>query len=151
MKKSKLTAKQKKFCKEYLIDLNATKSAIRAGYSVETANRIGNQNLSKLDIQEEIQRLQGHIEKKYDLRLENVLKDIESIKSKAIEIEDLNAGLKALDMQMKHLGAYTQKVEVSGDKDAPIKVECGLSPLVMQIIEGAKVHREMEKAENKDV
>ena len=49
---AKLTPKQERFCEEYLIDLNATQSAIRAGYSVNTANRIASELLSKLDIQE---------------------------------------------------------------------------------------------------
>ena len=42
-----LTEKQKRFCDEYLIDLNATQAAIRAGYSKKTANRTGPENLSK--------------------------------------------------------------------------------------------------------
>ena len=50
----KLTDKQKRFVDEYLIDLNATAAAIRAGYSRKTANRIGQQNLSKLDIRSAI-------------------------------------------------------------------------------------------------
>ncbi|MEL7659597.1 MAG: terminase small subunit [Acetobacterium wieringae] len=48
---AKLTEKQKRFCDEYLIDLNATQAAIKAGYSEKTANRIGTENLSKLVIQ----------------------------------------------------------------------------------------------------
>ncbi|MCX9003871.1 terminase small subunit [Citrobacter portucalensis] len=52
-----LTDKQEMFCREYLIDLNATQAAIRAGYSVKTANRIAAQNLSKLDIQNRIAEL----------------------------------------------------------------------------------------------
>lgn len=52
VKKSKLTAKQKRFCEEYLIDLNATQAAIRAGYSEKTANTIAAQNLAKRNIQE---------------------------------------------------------------------------------------------------
>lgn len=50
----KLTAKQSLFCKEYLIDKNATQAAIRAGYSKHTANRIGPQNLSKVGIKSRI-------------------------------------------------------------------------------------------------
>ena len=42
-----LTAKQKRFCDEYLIDLNATQAAIRAGYSEKTAYRTGADNLRK--------------------------------------------------------------------------------------------------------
>ncbi len=43
----KLTAKQERFVAEYLIDLNATQAAIRAGYSENTAQMIGSENLSK--------------------------------------------------------------------------------------------------------
>lgn len=53
-----LTPKQERFVQEYLVDLNATAAAIRAGYSKKTANRIASQNLSKLDIQEAIQKAQ---------------------------------------------------------------------------------------------
>ena len=45
-----LTDKQEMFCREYLIDLNATQAAIRAGYSVKTANRIAAKLLSKVDV-----------------------------------------------------------------------------------------------------
>lgn len=46
----KLTPKQALFVKEYLVDLNATQAAIRAGYSAKTARQIGEENLSKPDI-----------------------------------------------------------------------------------------------------
>ena len=46
-----LTDKQKRFADEYLIDSNATQAAIRAGYSKKTARAIGNENLTKPDIQ----------------------------------------------------------------------------------------------------
>ena len=45
-----LTAKQKKFCDEYLISGNASDAAIKAGYSKKTARAIGAENLTKLDI-----------------------------------------------------------------------------------------------------
>ena len=50
--KAKLNDKQVFFCKEYIVDFNATQAAIRTGYSEKTANRIASQLLSKLDIQE---------------------------------------------------------------------------------------------------
>lgn len=46
----KLTAKQSLFVKEYLVDLNATQAAIRAGYSEKTARAIGAENLTKPDV-----------------------------------------------------------------------------------------------------
>lgn len=52
-----LTDKQDMFCREYLIDLNATQAAIRAGYSAKTANRTASENMSKPDIQSRIAEL----------------------------------------------------------------------------------------------
>ncbi len=51
---AKLTPKQQRFIDEYLIDLNATQAAIRAGYSPRTARAIACENLAKPDIQEAI-------------------------------------------------------------------------------------------------
>lgn len=50
----KMTAKQDRFCHEYTIDLNATQSAIRAGYSEKSARKIGCELLTKPDIQAKI-------------------------------------------------------------------------------------------------
>ncbi|MDK8076129.1 terminase small subunit [Citrobacter freundii] len=54
-----LTDKQEMFCREYLIDLNATQAAIRAGYSAKTSNRTASENLSKPDIQSRIAELKA--------------------------------------------------------------------------------------------
>lgn len=53
---AKLTAKQQRFCDEYLIDLNATQAAIRAGYSKKTAYSIGQENLKKPEISAYIEK-----------------------------------------------------------------------------------------------
>ena len=67
-----MTPKQKKFCVEYLIDLNGTQAAIRAGYSKKTANRIANQLLSKLDIRNYIKDLRAKYFKKEIMTAEEV-------------------------------------------------------------------------------
>ncbi len=54
---NKLTAKQEKFCQEYLVDFNATQAAIRAGYSEKTAGVIGDENLKKPYIAEFIKSI----------------------------------------------------------------------------------------------
>lgn len=54
--KAAMTPKQKRFCDEYLIDLNATQAAIRAGYSVRSAQNSGYQNLEKPPIREYISK-----------------------------------------------------------------------------------------------
>lgn len=73
---SSLTDKQKRFCQEYIIDLNGTQAAIRAGYSKNTARQIAEQNLSKLDIQEYISSLQQKIGDKLEITAERVIGEI---------------------------------------------------------------------------
>ena len=51
-----MTEKQKRFCDEYLTDLNATQAAIRAGYSKKTAYSIGEENLRKPELKEYIEK-----------------------------------------------------------------------------------------------
>ena len=52
---ARLTDKQQRFVAEYLIDLNATQAAIRAGYSAKNADKIGSQLLGKTRVAEAIQ------------------------------------------------------------------------------------------------
>jgi|TARA_R110000782_G_scaffold193068_1_gene282679 phage terminase small subunit len=61
---AKLNAKQEMFCLEYIVDLNATQAAIRAGYSKNSANVIGCENLTKPDITERIQALKAERSKR---------------------------------------------------------------------------------------
>lgn len=58
-----LTDKQKRFCEEYMIDLNATQASIRAGYSKKTANVIASENLTKKGIKEYIKFLKDKLSK----------------------------------------------------------------------------------------
>lgn len=74
-----LTDKQRRFVDEYLVDLNATQAAIRAGYSSKTANRIGAENLSKPDIQREIQKRQKELSEKTNITQERVLREYAKI------------------------------------------------------------------------
>lgn len=75
----KLTPKQRRFIDEYLIDLNATQAAIRAGYSEKTAYSIGLQNLKKLEIQAEIQKRRNRLQNKLEITQERVLQELAAI------------------------------------------------------------------------
>lgn len=70
----KLTNKQRRFVEEYLIDLNATQAAIRAGYSEKTAGQIGEQNLKKLEIKKIIDRRLAELTTAAEIKQEDVLK-----------------------------------------------------------------------------
>lgn len=71
-----LTAKQKRFCDEYLIDLNATQAAIRAGYSEKTAYRTGADNLRKPQIEEYIAKRQKELSRSTEITQERVIKEL---------------------------------------------------------------------------
>ena len=76
---AKLTEKQKRFVAEYLVDLNATQAAIRAGYSPKTANRIGSQNLSKVDVQTEIEKRRATLRNKLEITQEKVIEELAAV------------------------------------------------------------------------
>ncbi len=114
---TKLTAKQERFCTEYIIDLNATQAAIRAGYSVKTANRIASENLSKLDIQRKIQELQQKRAERTEITQDRVLKELAGIGFAPITKGKIKAAdkTKALELLGRHLGMFTDKLQIEGD------------------------------------
>ncbi len=98
-----LTPKQKRFCEEYLIDLNATQSAIRAGYSEKTAESIGWENLRKPLIQEYIAEKQKEVQERTKVSVDFVINGIKEIALKGAKEENR---LRAFDMLGRHLGVY---------------------------------------------
>lgn len=75
----KMTEKQKQFCHEYLIDLNATQAAIRAGYSESRASEIGYQLLQKTTVQKHIQKLMADRSKRTEITQDMVLEELAAI------------------------------------------------------------------------
>lgn len=73
---AKLTKKQQLFVQEYLIDLNATQAAIRAGYSVESARDIGYENLTKPNIQKEIAKAMAERSKRTGVNQDRVILEL---------------------------------------------------------------------------
>ncbi|MBK0094845.1 terminase small subunit [Erwinia sp. S63] len=74
-----LTDKQEMFCREYLIDLNATQAAIGAGYSEKSANRTGSENLSKPDIAQRIVDLKSGRNERVEVNADYVLRCVVEI------------------------------------------------------------------------
>lgn len=77
--KPALNDKQSAFCEEYLIDLNATQAAIRAGYSKKTAAQIGEKLLRKVEIQEKIQQLKNERSARTDITADAVIRRLAEI------------------------------------------------------------------------
>lgn len=74
-----MTPKQERFVQEYLIDLNATQAAIRAGYSEKTAKSIGQENLTKPDVQEAIAAAQQERAERTHITQDRVLQELARI------------------------------------------------------------------------
>lgn len=76
MSKRRMTPKQRLFAQEYLVDLNATQAAIRAGYSSRTARDIGSENLRKPAIQAFIQEAMQKRAANVELTADRVLREL---------------------------------------------------------------------------
>ena len=143
---AKLTDKQTAFVREYLVDLNATQAAIRAGYSERTASRIGPQLLGKTCVREAIEKAQAkrarRVEVTQDYVLSNLVEVVERTmqrapvtnrkgeqvtdeEGRAVWTFDAKGANRALELLGKHLGIFTDKIraEVSGPDGGPMASE----------------------------
>jgi phage terminase small subunit len=112
-----LTPKQAFFVKEYLIDLNATQAAIRAGYSPKTANEQASRLLANVNVASVVQEEMDKRAKRTEIDADYVLTGIRNVtETVAKEGEGFNpqAALKGYELMGKHLKLFTDKVEHSG-------------------------------------
>lgn len=134
---SRLTEKQKRFAEEYLIDLNATQAAIRAGYSPKTAYSIGEQNLRKLEVRTYIDARLAEIRSEKTADAQEVLEYLTAVMRGGETEETLRlAGdgvqevteiavsakerLKAAELIGRRFGMFTDKAQVS--LAAPVQI-----------------------------
>lgn len=138
-----LTPKQEKFCQEYLIDLNATQAEIRAGYSQKTAGSIGQENLTKPEIQSRVTELRLEAQEASGISKEYVLDMIKQNLERAMQAEPVRdsqgaptgeykyegaVANKAAELLGKFLGIFVDKKEITGKDGQP------LSAPVIQIV-----------------
>jgi phage terminase small subunit len=102
----RLTEKQKKFVNEYLIDLNATQAAIRAGYSKKTAAEQAVRLLRNVNVQTYLQKRQKELQKHISITPERVIDELAHI---------------AFDDIKNYLSFRTEKTQVGqGDDGSPL-------------------------------
>jgi phage terminase small subunit len=138
-----LTDKQRLFCDEYLIDLNATQAAIRAGYSPKTADQQASRLLTNVKVQEYINGRQTKLADKLELDAEWVLRRLKDISDRCVQAEpvmtrvadgsliesgeykfDSSGANKATELIGKHLGMFGDKLDVTS-KGQPLKMITG--------------------------
>lgn len=142
----KLTAKQKIFCDEYIISLNATQAAIKAGYSKKTARKIAAENLTKPVIQNYISERMKQKESSLIATQDEVLQyltsvlrgesqttdtvlvgmgdgyqEVQEVKKKPSEKDRL----KAAELLGKRYGLYTDKISADVDMSLDISIDYG--------------------------
>lgn len=128
-----LTPKQQRFVEQYLVDLNASAAARRAGYSAKTAEWQGPQLLRKTHVAAAISAGAAAKAERTGRTVAAVLADIGRVRDDAMQlVTDPDTGaqsmrshkdaLKALELEGKHLGAFVERLEVSGSGGGPIKL-----------------------------
>lgn len=143
---AKMTPKQKRFCDEYLIDLNATQAAIRAGYSKKTAYSIGEENLRKPELKKYIDSRMAEKESELIADQDEVLKYLTAVmrgqtQAEVVVVENIGdymseartmkkapdekERLKAAELLGKRYGLYTDRIEQDVDMDLNITVDYG--------------------------
>ena len=103
--------KRRAFVREYLIDLNATQAAKRAGYSNRTAYSQGQRLLKDAEIQQAVQTAKE--ERAHDARLSAQMV-LEGLRGIAEGQGPENARVRAYELLGKHIGMFTERIEHSG-------------------------------------
>lgn len=143
---TKMTAKQQRFCDEYLIDLNATQAAIRAGYTEKYANTNASKLLQITTIQEFIKKRMAEKESDLIAQQDEVLRYLTSVmrgkaEAEIVVVEGIGKGfskartmkkqpdeserLRAAELLGKRYGLYKETVNEVVDMDLNITVDYG--------------------------
>lgn len=135
--KRDLTPKQERFVREYLVDLNGTQAAIRAGYSKHTAHVIATENLRKPKIALKVAEAMAQRAASTELTAEWIVERLVENANRAMEAEPVRDAMgnptgiyryegsvanKALELLGKHLGIFLDKIQHSGPAGAPLQL-----------------------------
>lgn len=138
-----MTERQKRFCDEYLIDLNATQAAIRAGYSERSASSIGERILRNDDVRSYISEQLERIHNENTADAQEVMEYLTAVmRGKSVSrvlafvgdgcqrvIEkppDEKERLKAAELLGKRYGLFTDKVDLDTDTELKITIDYGV-------------------------
>lgn len=135
-KNGDLTDKQAAFVREYLVDLNATQAAIRAGYSKKTARKIGSENLSKPDIATAIRKALEARSERTEVTQDWVISRLVENVERSMQADPVldrkgnrtgeytyggSVANRALELLGKHLGMFSENLNIR-TPDGPLQI-----------------------------
>ena len=115
-----LTAKQRRFVKEYCLDFNGTKAAIAAGYSKKTARQIGSENLTKPAIQGAIKSEVATLDVEKEISREQLIQDLAQIKDEH-KSKTPYAAIRAIEAIAKLKGWYDPILNMPEDRKIVVR------------------------------
>jgi phage terminase small subunit len=113
--------RQKKFVDEFMKDLNATQAAVRAGYSVNTANRVGPRLLSNVGIKNAIAAAQKLVSQKTEIEVIDIVNDLQRLAGKAESAGNFSAAIKCKELLGKQIGMFIERIKVEDDSVIEIR------------------------------
>ena len=119
-----LTARRARFVSEYLVDLNATQAAIRAGYSRRTARQQGSRLLTNVDVKRAIAQAQQELRERHDIEADRVLSEYASVAFS--DINDYRAVFETGEVDRESLPANTAAALADLTVDTFTDVTCPL-------------------------
>lgn len=111
MAKHALTPKQARFVDEYLLDLNATQAAIRAGYSAANADVTGPRMLGNVGVAAALAARQAKVAERHGITLDSHLDTLATLRDAASKAEQFAAAITAETNRGKVGGLYIDRVE----------------------------------------
>lgn len=108
-----MTPKQEAFVREYLIDLNATRAAIAAGYSEKTAEQQGYQLLQHPSVSLAVKEAMAARAQRTEITADFVLKGICDLVTKCLEEQEYTVAMRGYELLGRHHGLFPNKVDVT--------------------------------------
>ena len=109
---SALTPKQRRFCEEFIVDLNGTQAAIRAGYSAKTANPQAARLLAKASVAAHVAKLQAEAAARNEISVDKVISMLAASYTDAKAANQHGPAVRAAELLGKRLGMFRDRVEV---------------------------------------
>lgn len=117
-----LTPKQQRFVDAYLVEPNATKAAIAAGYSKKTAYSAGGRLLKNVEVAAAVAKRQERASAKADLTLDRHLANLNALRNKAMKAQQFSAAVSAEVSRGKAAGFYVDRTETKHSGKVEVSV-----------------------------